>query len=355
MPSSIARRQQRLEDWLFSDLHGAWAAAACRIGVGLSVVGLLLSNFSTRGMWAGPASVWADPARAVSTFPEIALLRNVSSDVVTLIYSVTLLAALAFVVGWHTKLANVVTFIGFIAIVGQNPVVSSQGDNLVRVTLLWLLLMRTSEHWALDERRRRRREESGSRARRADDAIPRWLWTSLHNIGLVGLAAQTVLVYLTAGLNKVSDEDWQHGTALYYTLQLPEYRQFPWLSDLVSQSSVLLALATYLVLLTQLFFAPLLLNPVSRRIIIGVAIVANVFFAVVFATPWTSLAMIGVTCLFASSAAFVTIDERARDLLSPLVDWLSLRGYDVLDVLDAVRDRVVYPVTDWVRFTLLRR
>ena len=355
MPSSIARRQQRLEDWLFSDLHGAWAAAACRIGVGLSVVGLLLSNFSTRGMWAGPASVWADPARAVSTFPEIALLRNVSSDVVTLIYTVTLLAALAFVVGWHTKLANVVTFIGFIAIVGQNPVVSSQGDNLVRVTLLWLLLMRTSEHWALDERRRRRRDESGSRARRADDAIPRWLWTSLHNIGLVGLAAQTVLVYLTAGLNKVSDEDWQHGTALYYTLQLPEYRQFPWLSDLVSQSSVLLALATYLVLLTQLFFAPLLLNPVSRRIIIGVAIVANVFFAVVFATPWTSLAMIGVTCLFASSAAFVTIDERARDLLSPLVDWLSLRGYDVLDVLDAVRDRVVYPVTDWVRFTLLRR
>lgn len=347
-------KRQRLEEWLFSDLHGTWAAAACRIGVGLSVVGLLLSNFSTREMWAGPGSVWAEPARAVSTFPEIALLRNVSSDVVTLVYALTLLAAVAFVLGWHTKTANVMTFIGFIAIVAQNPVVSSQGDNLVRVTLLWLLLMRTGEHWSLDQRRRRRKE-SESRARRAEEAIPRWLWTSLHNIGLVGLGAQTVLVYLTAGLSKVSQDEWQHGNALYYTLQLPEYRHFPWLSDLLSQSSVLLALATYLVLLTQLFFAPLLLNAVARRAIVAIAIVANVVFGAVFATPWSSLAMIGVTCLFASTDAFVRLDERVRELLSPLADWLALRGYDVLDVLDSVRDRAVYPVTDWVRVTLFRR
>ncbi len=340
---------------MFSDLHGAWAAAACRIGVGLSVVGLLLSNFSTREMWAGPGSVWAEPARAVSTFPEIALLRNVSADLVTLIYTVTLVAAAAFVLGWHTKAANVVTFIGFIAIVAQNPVVSDQGDNLIRLTLLWLLLMRTDEHWSLDERRRRRREDSGSRTRRTDDALPPWLWTSLHNVGLVGLGVQTVLVYLTAGLNKASESEWQHGNALYYTLQLPEYRHFPWLSDLLSQSSVLLALATYLVLLTQLFFAPLLLNKAARGAIVAVAIVANVVFGVVFGTPWSSLAMIGVTCLFASSDAFVRLDERIRDLSAPVVDWLAVRWYDVMDWLDAVRHRVFFPVVDWIRYSVLRR
>jgi hypothetical protein len=152
VPSSARTRQQQLEEWLFDALHGAWAAAACRIGVGLSVVGLLISNFSTREMWAGPGSVWAEPARSVSTFPEMSLLRNVSADVVTVLYTVTLLAAVAFVLGWHTKAANVVTFIGFIAIVAQNPLLSGQGDNLVRVTLLWLLLMRTAEHWSLDAR-----------------------------------------------------------------------------------------------------------------------------------------------------------------------------------------------------------
>ena len=355
VPRVLARWAEDAERWLFAGAHSLWAAAACRIATGLSVLGVLVSNFSTREMWVGPGSVWAEPARSVSKFPEIALLRGVSGDVVTLIYTLTILAAVAFVLGWHTKLANAATLVGFIAIVAQNPVVSSQGDNLIRLTLLWLLLMRTAEHWSLDERRRRRREESGSRAQRADDALPQWLWTSLHNIGLIGILTQTLLLYLSAGLNKVSDDAWQHGTALYYTLQLPEYRPFPWLSDLLSGSSVVLALATYTVLLSQLFFAPLLLNAVGRRIVIALAIGVNVVFGFVFATPWSSLAMIGVTCVFASSAAFVRLDERVRVLATPIGDWLALRGYDVLDVLDAARHRLVYPVTDWVRFTLLRR
>lgn len=355
---ALVRWGHSLEDWLFAGAHASWAAAACRIGTGLSVVGLLLANFSSRGMWVGPGSVWAEPARSVSTFPEIALLREVSSDVVTLVYGLTVLAAVAFVLGWHTKLANAATLIGFIAIVAQNPVVSTQGDNLVRVTLLWLLLMRTADHWSLDERRRLRREESGSRARRAvssDDALPQWLWTSLHNIGLIGLVTQTLLLYLSAGLDKVSQDDWQNGTALHYTLQLPEYRPFPWLSDLLSGSSAILALATYAVLLTQLFFAPLLLNAVTRRIVIAAAIGVNVVFGIVFATPWSSLALIAVTCLFASSAAFQTIDERVRDRGAPLADWFAVRWYDVLDALDAVRHRLYYPVVDWIRYAVLRR
>lgn len=358
MPGFLIRWVHVIEAWLFDEAHGRWAAAACRIGTGLSVLGLLLANFSSREMWVGPGSVWAEPARAVSKFPEVALLRGVSADIVTLIYALTVLAAVAFVLGWHTKAANALTLIGFIAIVAQNPVVSSEGDNLVRVTLLWLLLMRTAEHWSLDARRRLRREESGSRARRvwdSDEALPGWLTVSLHNIGLVGLVAQTILLYLTAGLSKVSDTAWQHGTALHYTLQLPEYRPFPWLADALSSSTVILALLTYTVLLTQLFFAPLLLNAQARRIVIALAITVNVVFGIVFATPWSSLSMIAVTCLFASTAAFETIDERVRDRSAPVGDWLAMRGYDVLDVLDAARYRFVLPAVDWVRYSVLRR
>jgi hypothetical protein len=357
-PRLLTRWGQGIDAWLFAGAHSLWAAAACRIGTGLSVLGLLIANFSSREMWVGPGSVWAEPARAVNKFPELALLRGVSGDVVTLIYALTMLAALAFVLGWHTKVANAATLIGFIAIVAQNPVVSGQGDNLVRVTLLWLLLMRTAEHWSLDDRRRRRREELSPRARRAvngEDVLPRWLWTSVHNIGMVGLLTQTVLLYATAGLDKVSDTEWQHGTALYYTLQLPEYRPFPWLSDLLSNNSAVLAVVTYTVLLTQLFFAPLLLNAAARRIVIALAIGVNAVFGVVFATPWSSLSLIAVTCLFASSAAFQTVDDRVRHLGAPTGDWFALRWYGVLDALDAARHRLVYPVVDWIRFSVLRR
>ncbi len=349
---SLAEVRERVDHWVLDEKHALYAAAACRIGTGVAVLGLLTANFTTRDLWVGQASIWAEPARAISRFPELAVLNNVSSDVLTVVYVATILAALALVLGWRTKAANVVTFIGFIAIVGQNPVVGGQGDNLIRLTLLWLLLMRTAEHWSLDSRRRTRR----SRIRiPADDAIPRWLATSLHNLALVALAVQTILIYSAAGLDKISQVAWQHGTALYYTMQLPEYRPFPWLSDLLSSSAVVLAVITYTVLLVQLFFAPLLLNPSSRRVVLTLAVAVNVVFAVLFAAPWSAAAVIAVTSLFASDDAFEHIDEWVRHRFGPIADWISVRGGGVFDGFDAAAHRVVYPVTDWVRFTIFRR
>lgn len=349
---SVAEARERVEDWVMKEKHALYGAAACRIGTGAAVLGLLAANFTTRDLWVGQASIWAEPARAISRFPELAVLKDVSSDILTVAYVVTMLAALALVLGWRTKAANVVTFVGFIAIVGQNPVVGGEGDNLVRLTLLWLLLMRTSEHWSLDARRWAKKRTS--RAPR-EEALPRWLSTSLHNLALVALAVQTILVYSAAGLDKIAQTSWQHGTALYYTMQLPEYRPFPWLSDLLSSSTFVLAVITYTVLFVQLFFAPLLLNPSSRRIVLTLAIVVNLIFAVLFAAPWSSAAVIAVTCLFASDKAFERIDLWMRDRFGPIGDWLALRFGGVVDAIDAVLHRTVYPVTDWIRFTIFRR
>lgn len=347
---SVAVLRDQLEDWVLTKKHSLYAAAACRIGTGLAVLGLLVANFTTRDLWVGQASIWAEPARAISRFPELAVLKDVSSDILSVVYVITMLAALAFVLGWRTKAANVITFVGFIAIVGQNPVVGGEGDNLIRLTLLWLLLMRTAEHWSLDARRLSR----GSKRSR-DDALPGWLSTSFHNLALVALAIQTILVYTAAGLDKISQSTWQHGTALYYTMQLPEYRPFPWLSDLLSSSTVILAVITYTVLLVQLFFAPLLLNPSSRRIVIGMALAVNTAFALLFAAPWSSLAVIAVTCLFASDEAFEHIDQWVRDRFGPIGDWFAVHFGGVANAIDSVLHRTVYPVTDWVRFHVFRR
>jgi hypothetical protein len=345
----------RVDDWLVGERHALRAVAACRIGTALAVLGLLLSNFSTRDMWVGQASVWAEPARAISRFPELALLDGVSPDILVLLYGVTMLAALAVALGWHAKAANVLTFVGFIAIVGQNPVVGSPGDNLIRLTLLWLLLMRSSDHWSLDAARRTRRVAAGKDPSREEDALPWWLTTGLHNIGLFALGTQTVLVAMAAGLDKIAERAWQHGTALYATMQLPESRPFPALSDLISQSTVLLALLTYGVLLSQLFFGPLLLNTYTRRIVVGLAVVVNAALAVVFAQPWSALSTIAVTLLFVSDQTWERVEDAVLIATQPVTDWTIERGYDVLDAMDAVRYRAVLPVVDWVRFTVFRR
>lgn len=348
--------RERAEAWVLGEKHALYAVAACRIGTAMSVLGLLLANLTSRDLWVGQASIWAEPARAVSQFPEMAVLHNVSSDVLTVIYAVTMLASLALVLGWHTKAANLITFAGFIAIVAQNPVLGGQSDNLVRLTLLWLLLMRTSERWSLDARRRTNTRE-GLRKRRVwdEEILPPWLSTSLHNLAFLGLAAQTVLVYMAAGLDKVSQHAWQHGTALYYTMQLPEYRPFPWLSDLLSSSTFVLAVVTYTVLLVQLFFAPLLLNPISRRLVLVLAVGVSVIFAFLFAAPWSSLAVIAVTGLFVSTPTWEAMDDRVRDVLGPPYEWLAEKGGGLLYLGDVLRHRLWLPVYDWVRYTIFRR
>lgn len=347
------------EDWLLAAPRGLYGVAACRIGMAVAVLGLLVANFTSRQVWVGQGSVWAEPARSISQFPEIALLDGVSGDVLTVVYLATMLAALSLMLGWHAKAANVVTLIGFIAIVAQNPVVADESDNLIRIALLWLLLMQSSERWSVDAWRRERRLNGGGGAARAarssEEVLPQWLSRGLHHVGLLGLATQTMLLFMAGGLDKVSQQIWQQGTALYSTMQLPEFRPFPGLSDALSGSTIALALLTYAVLLTQLFFAPLLLNPISRRIVIGAALVVNVVIAVLLALPWSSLACIALVGLFVSTETYERVDERLRDLVAPVGDWFAMRGYDLQDAWYAVADRTVLPVADWFRATILRR
>lgn len=347
------------EDWLLAEPRGLYGVAACRIGMAMAVLGLLASNYTSRQIWVGQGSVWAEPARSISQFPEIALLDGVSGDVLTVVYIVTMLAAVSLALGWHAKASNVVTLIGFIAIVAQNPVVADESDNLIRIALLWLLLMQSSERWSLDAWRRDRRLNGGGGAARAprssEEVLPPWLSRGLHHVGLLGIATQTMLLFMAGGLDKVSQKIWQQGTALYSTMQLPEFRPYPALSDALSGSSVALALLTYAVLLTQLFFAPLLLNPISRRIVIVAAIGVNVVIAVLLALPWSSLACIALVGLFVSTETYERVDERIRDLLAPVGDWFAMRGYDVQDAWYAIADRTVLPVADWFRATILRR
>ncbi|MRJ78072.1 hypothetical protein GEV29_16155 [Aeromicrobium sp. SMF47] len=340
-------------DWLLAEPRTPYGAAVCRIGVALSVLGLLAANASTREAWAGPGAVWAEPARALSQFPETQLLDGVSGDVLTLFYVLTMAAAAAMVLGWHARAANAVTLVGFIAVVSQNPVVGDEGDNLVRIALMWLLLMQTAERWSLDAWRRGRRSDQVEEEREV--VLPPWLASGLHHVGLIGLTTQIVLLCLAGGLDKISQDVWQRGMAMYSTMQLPELRPHPGLSDAISTNPIALGALTYAVLLTQLLFGPLLLHTVTRRIVVAATILVNLVLAVLLAVPWSALAIVSLTAVFVSTESYERVDEWLRARVAPVGDWLALRWYAVEDAGTAVLERTWWPVADWVRAAVRRR
>lgn len=135
--------------------------------------------------------------------------------------------------GWHTRAVGILAIIGHVALIEQNPMVGDQGDIILRIGMIWLLLMHSSEVWSLDARRP------------CAHVVPLWFTNALHNIALCALTFQIVVIYIAASLFKLQGVLWRDGTALYYPPQLPAYRPFPWLSDLLIGNGLILGVATY--------------------------------------------------------------------------------------------------------------
>jgi hypothetical protein len=295
--------RERLETWFFTDKNALCGVAMCRILAGLSMLGLLATNFSSRGVLVGPGASWAKPDRGLSGFPQLGLVAGHGDAYVTVFYLTTMVFGGLFVLGWHTRVVGVLALLGHATLIEQNPMLGDQGDNILRIGMIWLLFMHNSEVWSLDARRR------------PGQLLPLWFTNGVHNIALCGLAFQIFVVYISAGLFKLQGELWRNGTALYYPLQLPEYRPVPWLSDLLVANGPVLALATWLAVGIQLLFPPLLLNRFTRRLALTFVVLLHVSIAVLMALPWFSLSMVAYDAIFVSTATYVGLDHRIRDVI----------------------------------------
>ncbi|MDQ3157363.1 MAG: HTTM domain-containing protein [Actinomycetota bacterium] len=299
----------RLENWLFADKHALYGVAMCRILAGISIIGLLGTNFGSRSVLVGPASSWAGPSRDLSDFPILGLVAGHSDLYVTVFYLATMLFAALFALGWHTRVVGALALIGHVALIEQNPLIGDQGDNVLRIGMIWLLLVHSSEVWSLDARKQR------------GPVVPLWFTNGLHNIALCGLALQIVVIYIAAAAFKLQGALWRDGTALYYPLQLPAYRPFPWLSDLLVGNSLILAVATYAAVGIQLLFPPMLLNRITRRMALTFVILLHASIAVLMGLPWFSLSMVAYDAIFVSTATYVALDSWIRR--SPMSPWRS--------------------------------
>ena len=93
---------------------------------------------------------------------------------------------------------------------------------------------------------------------------------------------------------KIQPNLWENGTALYYSLQLPDHRPLPGLSDVFTQSGVAVGAATYAIVFIQWFFVPF---------------------------PWSSVAMIALIVIFVSDHTYEVVDRWLRELSAPVGDW----------------------------------
>jgi len=185
----------------------ARALAAFRIALGALLVADLAGRsrdlvafYTDRGVLPRSAHVaTADPAH-----PSLHLLSG-EAWVQAGLFLVAGVLAIAFLVGYRTRIATVGSWLLLVSLHNRLPDVLNGGDVLLRLLVFWAMFLPLGARWAVDATHR-----DTSRS-------------DVLSVAGVALLAQVVIVYLTNGAMKLNGDVWLSGDGLEYVFSLGQF------------------------------------------------------------------------------------------------------------------------------------
>lgn len=309
------------EGWLFNGKKALYGLAVTRMIFGLTGLGLLLSNFSTRLYTFGSGSAWnGEIAEPVSDFPRIWLFSSfhavAANDVaLTALYVLLILIAVLFTLGWRFRIVLPVFFVLWVSFIEMNDMVGDQGDNMFRIALMIMFFADPAARWSLDARRRAKKEWF------PEGTSGRQIGTALHNLSLVALTAQVAFVYGSGALFKAQGTPWAQGWAVYDPLQTTRFGTWPVLSDLITAWGPMVAIGTWGSILLQSAFLLALLSRPTRLIALFGILSFHVMIGVLMGLPWFSLTLIAIDSIFIRDRSWKrlveAVQKRWRSAMDP--------------------------------------
>jgi Vitamin K-dependent gamma-carboxylase len=190
-----------------------------------------------------------------------------SDAAVLLFYFLLLIAAIALLVGFQTRVAALVFFVCLISFGRRNPWVLNSGDLLVQVLAFYMLFMPAGLAASVD---RWLKEPRG-----VWDFPARAIWP------LRLVQVQVSILYIAAVWAKVRGVTWNDGTAVSYAFRIEDISRFP-VPDFVTDSLVLVNLLTFGTLAVELSIGILVWNRVLRPwvLLLGVGLHLGIDYAV---------------------------------------------------------------------------
>lgn len=200
-------------------------------------------------------------------------------------------AALALLVGWHTRVAALAVFLGLLVLQRRDVYVLNSGDLLLRELAFYVALMPAGEVWSLDARRH--------------EPEPRAPW------GLRLLQLQISGVYLFSVVAKLHGTSWQNGTAVGKALQLDDLQRIvvpQWAATSVTVS----ALMTYGTLVAEGFLVFGLWFPRTRWKAMAAGVAIHLGIEATLLIGWFSLTIISCYLAFVPAPVLHQLRERLR-------------------------------------------
>ncbi|WP_254862519.1 HTTM domain-containing protein [Halovivax gelatinilyticus] len=214
-----ASRYERVTDRIRIDTR---SLAVFRVAIGLLVIADLLLRSRNFGFYyTDDGVVTQELAELYSPDGAFSVYYFVSDPaLIAALFVLQGLIAVQLIVGFKTRIAMVLTFLGVISLDYHNPLVLSYADTLFRLLCFWAIFLPLGERFSIDAVQRRR------------PARP-----SIVSVASALILGQMVYMYFRNGLHKRNDSTglWQSGDAAPLVFGLDEMtfllgdfmRQFP--------------------------------------------------------------------------------------------------------------------------------
>ena len=314
----IVKVLQAGEEWATSSKKSLYGFAVLRIIAGITMLGFLAANFSTRYVSYGSGSAWTTegvlPWSEFSKMPVFGIVHQFAYDDIpfTVLYVILMCLSALLIVGWRFRIVLPLAFILMVGVFEQTWVLGDMSDNLARIVLLFLFFTDAAAVWSLDARRRRAWADRGVknpllRVLRSQPVLPAWIPTLLHNAALVLLVYQICLVYFTGGFYKLAGASWREGVAVWYPLQVGVFSTFPEITSWLVDWGPLVAAATLGTVLVQVWFPWMLTRRWSRVIALIVILSFHVAIGLFLGLLWFSLWMVALDALLVSDRSYLRV------------------------------------------------
>jgi uncharacterized membrane protein YphA (DoxX/SURF4 family) len=309
----------RAERWLTGEKHSLYGVSVTRMILGFIVWSQLAVNWPDRHYTWGDGTDWTGSVRQAKSWPWFfGLFGQTDGAGFDAVYLLTIAAGLLLMLGLFTRLAAVLTLVLWMSLYVTNPFVGSGGDAVLRMVLLYLCLTDSGRIWSLDALR--------SAGKTSRSVVPTWVSTTVHNLALVLIIHQVVMVYVGSAFWKLQGPLWKDGTAVYYPLQTEAFS--PWgdlLQPIITWAPFVVG-GSYTALLVQLFFPVLLLYRPSRFVALIAITGMHLGIGVLMGILYFSLVMIAVDMILVSDHSW----RRGLDGVRRVTRRLRSRREDVV-------------------------
>jgi len=154
-------------------------------------------------------------------------------------------AAVAILVGWHTRIATILCWYLVASVQIRNPYVSGMsGDMILRVQLMWGAFLPTDARFSV------------AALRRSGDGPP---GQRVASVATLAMLLQVAVIYVAAGLHKFTPS-WNDGTAVYWVMHLDDWNAQR-LAPLLTAQPTLMWLLAHATRVVEILFPLFLFSP----------------------------------------------------------------------------------------------